>query len=64
MICAGCDQSDRLYTCNHGTFCSRCGPSVPMKPLIKWYAGMTVDADGKIHHYRRTLSGKLEEIKD
>lgn len=31
IICAECEKSDRLYKDAHGIFCSRCGPSAPVK---------------------------------
>lgn len=32
LQCVSCHRSDRLYEDAHGVFCSRCGPSYPVRP--------------------------------
>jgi hypothetical protein len=64
FTCRGCEKSDRLYEDSHGVFCGRCGPSVGVKNSafkIIWYAGLTVDQEGKITHYGPDGAGGLRK---
>ena len=48
VICRGCKRNDSLYTDSHGTFCSRCGPGVPMMSGVFFATGtMRLYKDGE-----------------
>lgn len=63
IVCSGCSKDDSLYEDNHGTFCSRCGPSVPMRASIFWHYGITFDKEGKMVEYTSDGKGGLEPCK-
>lgn len=44
MECVKCKQSDELYTDKHGTFCRRCGPSVPVESTTNYFEPQVVEA--------------------
>lgn len=43
LECAECKKSDELYEDSHGTFCRRCGPSVPVNRMRTIWARFPED---------------------